>query len=117
MAGLGAFLGYVLGAIDWETTQIGQLMGGNVKTIFTIVCIVLIITCTITMTSFREIPLSLIERDSLLKPLSQADIDREKNRELKVLHRITQVNKIYLRQIFDVKIFDPNHCRLKRISF
>lgn len=52
-------------------------MGGNIPTVFGMVTIIFIICFFITITTFREIPLKLIERDEMLKPLSAAAIKKE----------------------------------------
>ncbi|XP_055372751.1 proton-associated sugar transporter A-like [Condylostylus longicornis] len=77
MAGVGASLGYALCGIDWESTSFGKYFGGNILTVFTLVTILFIICLVITITSFREIPLSLIEQDPMLKPLTASAIQKE----------------------------------------
>ncbi|XP_037916322.1 proton-associated sugar transporter A-like isoform X3 [Hermetia illucens] len=77
MAGLGGTFGYSIGGIDWNSTQIGLFLGGNYQTVFAIVLVVFIICFLITVTSFREIPLDLIESDQLLRPLSRTTIQKE----------------------------------------
>ncbi|XP_036322155.1 uncharacterized protein LOC118736164 [Rhagoletis pomonella] len=57
MAGLGGFMGYSMGAIDWDKTNIGKKLGGHVKTVFTMVTFIFTFCVTLTITSFREIPL------------------------------------------------------------
>lgn len=91
MAGFGGFLGYSLGGINWAETQLGELMGGNVKTVFSIVTIIFLISSSITLTSFREIPLPLIERDNLLKPISQDDIKKERLKNNRSVYTVPQV--------------------------
>lgn len=80
LAGLGGFMGYSLGGIDWESMAIGQLIGNNVKTVFTIVTVLFLISSLVTLLSFREIPLPLMERDELLRPLSRMMVKREVER-------------------------------------
>uniref|UniRef100_A0A1A9W8E2 Major facilitator superfamily (MFS) profile domain-containing protein n=1 Tax=Glossina brevipalpis TaxID=37001 RepID=A0A1A9W8E2_9MUSC len=41
-AGVGGTIGYAIGGIDWETTQIGSFLGGNVPTVFGLVTIIFI---------------------------------------------------------------------------
>ncbi|XP_018794004.1 PREDICTED: proton-associated sugar transporter A-like [Bactrocera latifrons] len=60
MAGLGGFMGYSMGAVDWDTTIIGQKLGGHIKTVFTLVTFIFIFCVTLTITSFKEIPLWVI---------------------------------------------------------
>lgn len=93
MAGLGGFVGYSLGAIDWTNTTIGQFMGGNVKTVFSIVIITIIVTCIITITSFREVPLPLMENDSLLRTISYTEIRKATNKTNNTILTLKEVNK------------------------
>lgn len=83
MAGFGGFFGYSSTGIDWENTIIGDFFGGNIKTVFGIVIILIFVSSVVSLTSFREMPLPLMERDELLRPLTQAavrmEIDRKKN--------------------------------------
>lgn len=82
-AGLGGTMGYILGGVDWEETSFGSFFGGNIQTVFVIVLIGMVLSFIITITSFREIPLPLIEKDSLLRPLTAAAIKKEKEKEEK----------------------------------
>lgn len=83
MAGAGGCFGYLLGGINWEATFIGIFFGGNIKTVFAIVTIIFLIGMLVTVTSFREIPLPLMEKDELLRPISQGAICRAKDRVLR----------------------------------
>lgn len=80
LAGLGGCMGYSLGGVDWQTLAIGQMIGNNVKTVFTIVTVLFLISSIITLLSFREIPLPLMEHDELLRPLSRTVVKREVER-------------------------------------
>lgn len=83
MAGIGGFFGYSSTGINWERTIIGDFFGGNIKTVFGIVILLIFLSSVISLTSYREIPLPLMERDELLRPLTQAavkeEVDRKKN--------------------------------------
>lgn len=68
MAGVGGFLGYSLGAIDWDSTFIGELFGGHVRAVFSLVTVIFIICVSVTITSFAEIPLPLLEELQLNEP-------------------------------------------------
>ncbi|XP_061399441.1 proton-associated sugar transporter A [Musca vetustissima] len=57
MAGLGGFMGYSMGGINWDATAIGRRLGGHVKAVFTIITFIFITCVSLTITSFREIPL------------------------------------------------------------
>ncbi|XP_055854045.1 proton-associated sugar transporter A [Episyrphus balteatus] len=97
MAGLGGTFGYAIGGIDWESTRIGNFMGGNIPTVFMIVTICFVICYTITITSFREIPLTLIERDELLKPLSAGAITKETSKNNNQVFYIKETTTLELK--------------------
>ncbi|XP_047363721.1 proton-associated sugar transporter A [Vespa velutina] len=63
MAGLGGFMGYGLGGINWDATAIGIMLGGHLHATFTLITIIFIICVAFTITSFKEIPLEVLERD------------------------------------------------------
>lgn len=65
MAGLGGFMGYGLGGINWDVTRLGQALGGHVHATFTLITIIFVICVSYTITSFKEIPLYLLEQDEL----------------------------------------------------
>lgn len=80
MAGIGGCMGYALGAINWDKTIFSNFIGDNIKTVFVIVVIIFFCAMLITITSFREIPLRLMEADEMLKPLTQVAVKKEKER-------------------------------------
>ncbi|KAL5285106.1 hypothetical protein ACFFRR_007070 [Megaselia abdita] len=57
MAGLGGFMGYSMGGINWDATAIGRRLGGHVKAVFTLITFIFIACVATTITSFKEIPL------------------------------------------------------------
>ena len=57
MAGLGGSVGYIMGGIDWNSTDFGAAFGGHIRVVFFLVLIVFIICLISTVTSFSEIPL------------------------------------------------------------
>jgi solute carrier family 45 protein 1/2/4 len=61
MAGMGGSLGYALGAINWDVTALGAILGGHVRAVFTLITFIFTICVAITVTSFKEIPLHLLE--------------------------------------------------------
>lgn len=77
MAGLGGGLGYALGGINWNDTKLGDFFGGNIKTVFTIVTIIFVITVILSNTSFREVPLPTMMKDANLRPVNSKDIKKE----------------------------------------
>lgn len=80
MAGVGGCMGYALGAINWDQTIFANIIGDNIKTVFTLVTLIFFCTMLFTITSFREIPLRLMESDEMLRPVTQIAIKKEKER-------------------------------------
>ncbi|KAL1453444.1 hypothetical protein WDU94_007582 [Cyamophila willieti] len=62
MAGLGGFMGYALGAMDWDSTFIGEMLGGHVRAVFTVITFLFVICVSATLTAFSELPLDEIEK-------------------------------------------------------
>ena len=58
MAGLGGTVGYLMGGIDWNSTSVGELFGGHIRVVFTLVIFIFIVSVTSTLTSFKETPLN-----------------------------------------------------------
>ncbi|XP_066149513.1 membrane-associated transporter protein [Euwallacea fornicatus] len=75
MAGLGGFMGYALGGINWDATIIGELLGGHVRAVFTLITVIFIVCVSYTVSSFKEMPLHLLELRSNL------DLSPEKDQE------------------------------------
>ncbi|XP_035778314.1 proton-associated sugar transporter A-like [Anopheles albimanus] len=63
MAGLGGFMGYSLGGIDWDSTTLGVVFGGHVRAVFSLITIIFIVCVLFTATSFSEIPLWILEEE------------------------------------------------------
>uniref|UniRef100_A0A2M4CUU0 Putative sucrose transporter n=1 Tax=Anopheles darlingi TaxID=43151 RepID=A0A2M4CUU0_ANODA len=78
LSGVGGSIGYLIGAIDWDETALGDLLGGNINTVFILVTLIFIFCLIVTVSSFREIPLPLMERDELLQPLTERMITEER---------------------------------------
>lgn len=66
LAGLGGTLGYALGGINWDATRIGKALGGHVRAVFTFITVIFVFCVAATITSFREIPLAMLESISNL---------------------------------------------------
>ncbi|XP_058445608.1 proton-associated sugar transporter A-like [Malaya genurostris] len=64
MAGLGGFMGYSLGGINWDATVLGKAFGGHVRAVFSLITIIFIVCVGCTITSFSEIPLDLLEEEN-----------------------------------------------------
>ncbi|XP_071444892.1 proton-associated sugar transporter A [Hetaerina americana] len=65
MAGLGGCLGYALGGINWDVTALGAMLGGHVRAVFTLITFIFIACVGVTISSFKEIPLETLEKDSV----------------------------------------------------
>lgn len=72
MAGLGGAFGYSLGGINWDATRIGIALGGHVRAVFTFITVIFVFCVAATVTSFREIPLGLLESFSNLSDEEKA---------------------------------------------
>ncbi|XP_053685332.1 proton-associated sugar transporter A-like isoform X2 [Sabethes cyaneus] len=99
MAGIGGSLGYALGGINWDSTTFGEFLGGSIKTVFTIVGILFLVGLTLTVTSFREIPLPVMEKDELLKPLTESAIKKERARLSDKIYYIKDVSRTFAMQL------------------
>ena len=93
MAGVGGFFGYSSTGIDWEKTMIGKLFGGNVETVFGIVIILISLSSIVSLTSFREIPLPLMEKDELLRPLTHIAVKQEVHRKRNTIEIVQEVSE------------------------
>lgn len=107
-AGFGGTIGYAIGGIDWETTHIGTFLGGNIPTVFSLVTIIFVICYFITITTFREIPLKLIEKDELLRPLSEGAIKKELKKNNNAIFYVQETTTLELQMANDLKASDPN---------
>lgn len=99
MAGIGGSLGYALGGINWDNTAFGELLGGSIKTVFTLVVVIFVICLVLTITSFREIPLPLMEKDDLLRPLTESVIKKERAKINDKIFFIKDVSKTFALQL------------------
>lgn len=94
MAGFGGFFGYASTGIDWDKTIIGDFFGGNIKTVFGIVIILIFLSSVVSLTSFREIPLPLLEGNELLRPLTQAAVKQELDRKKNTVVIVKEVSNL-----------------------
>ncbi|XP_053670748.1 proton-associated sugar transporter A-like [Anopheles nili] len=69
--GIGATMGALFGAIDWNQLGIGRYLGGNDPSVFAANWIVLFVGLLVTLTSFSEIPLPVQESEPMLRPVTQ----------------------------------------------
>jgi solute carrier family 45, member 1/2/4 len=61
MAGLGGAFGYSLGGINWDATWVGIALGGHVRAVFTFITFIFVFCVAATISSFREIPLAMLD--------------------------------------------------------
>ncbi|CAH2265513.1 proton-associated sugar transporter A [Pararge aegeria] len=73
MAGLGGFMGYSLGGINWDETSLGALFGGHVRAVFFLITIIFIVCVSATITSFKEIPLNDLKDNDDYNKLNDRD--------------------------------------------
>ncbi|KFB53940.1 hypothetical protein ZHAS_00022186 [Anopheles sinensis] len=102
LSGIGGCIGYLIGAIDWDGTILGELLGGNINTVFILVTIIFVLCLTVTLCSFREIPLALMERDELLQPLTERIIAKERQ------HRTTERQLLPVKDLADSLVLQLN---------
>ncbi|XP_048780513.1 solute carrier family 45 member 3-like isoform X2 [Ostrea edulis] len=57
MVSLGGFLGYLITALDWNATAIGSMIGGQERTVFTMLVILLLFLLFVTVVVAKEEPL------------------------------------------------------------
>ncbi|MGH0177519.1 UNVERIFIED_CONTAM: hypothetical protein FKN15_075348 [Acipenser sinensis] len=68
LAGLGGGFGYVVGGINWDRTEFGRSLGGQLRVVYLFTAITLSVTTAMTLTSIPEQPLRLYA--SLASPIS-----------------------------------------------
>uniref|UniRef100_A0AAG5DKB9 Uncharacterized protein n=1 Tax=Anopheles atroparvus TaxID=41427 RepID=A0AAG5DKB9_ANOAO len=99
LAGFGGSVGYAMGGVNWDETSFGEFLGGSIKTVFTLVVIIFAICLTVSLTSFREIPLPLLEADELLRPLTETVVKKEKARRERQIFTVKEVSKALTAQL------------------
>ncbi|XP_065073664.1 proton-associated sugar transporter A-like [Ochlerotatus camptorhynchus] len=108
IGGFGGFVGYMLGAIDWSDTSIGIMLGSNEATVFAVVVVIVLIGTATTLSSFREVPLELLEKDYLLRPISKEAFDEEKRRQLN-LSRVSSVMSMESETVERAHVYHPEN--------
>ncbi|XP_063532803.1 proton-associated sugar transporter A [Cydia strobilella] len=73
MAGLGGFMGYALGGINWDETRLGELFGGHVRAVFSLITVIFVVCVTATVTSFKEIPLGELQEQEEFRKLAETE--------------------------------------------
>lgn len=102
MAGIGGSLGYALGGFNWDNTVFGDFLGGSIKTVFTLVAVIFVVGLVLTVTSFREIPLPLMEKDELLRPLTESIIKKERAKLDDKIYYIKDVSRAFALQLHTI---------------
>ena len=87
---------------------LASFLGGNIPTVFALITVIFIVAYLVTITTFREIPLKLMEQDELLKPLSAATIHKELNKNNNAVYYIKEVNYQFLKKLLKFTIFIKN---------
>ncbi|XP_053339888.1 proton-associated sugar transporter A [Clarias gariepinus] len=64
LAGLGGGFGYIVGGVNWDHTEFGKSMGGQLRVIYLFTSITLVITTALTLTSIPERPLLQSQKTS-----------------------------------------------------
>ncbi|XP_071382477.1 proton-associated sugar transporter A [Centroberyx affinis] len=57
LAGLGGGFGYIVGGINWDHTEFGRSMGGQLRVIYLFTSVTLVVATMMTLTSIPERPL------------------------------------------------------------
>uniref|UniRef100_A0A7G3AXE2 Putative proton-associated sugar transporter a n=2 Tax=Lutzomyia longipalpis TaxID=7200 RepID=A0A7G3AXE2_LUTLO len=85
MSGIGSFLGYAMSAYDWESLSWTHHLGGNISTVFAVVAVIFTISALLTLTTFREVPLPVLEDQPVCSPIpSCKDIQRIQSERRKI---------------------------------
>ncbi|KAH3877606.1 solute carrier family 45 member 3-like [Dreissena polymorpha] len=71
MVSLGGFLGYLITAIDWNTTNIGMYFKNQEKTVFTILGCLFSVMLMATLIAAKELPLQAIENNQKVEGESE----------------------------------------------
>ncbi|XP_026322012.1 proton-associated sugar transporter A [Hyposmocoma kahamanoa] len=77
MAGLGGFMGYALGGINWDNTRIGDFFGGHVRAVFSLITVIFVACVSATVTSFKEIPLDELTEQEHFRKLAETERAQE----------------------------------------
>ncbi|KAL0978679.1 hypothetical protein UPYG_G00173820 [Umbra pygmaea] len=67
LAGLGGGFGYIVGGINWDQTEFGRSMGGQLRVIYMFTSVTLIIATCMTLNSIPERPLPATQPQKNLK--------------------------------------------------
>lgn len=77
--GIGGAFGYMTGSVNWESSFLSDFIGNNIRAVFILVTIIFIGCLILTVTSYREVPLKLLESEEMLRPMSKSDPENEPN--------------------------------------
>lgn len=62
------------GGINWDETSVGRRLGGHVKAVFTIITFIFVACVSLTVTSFKEIPLWAIATSKAKRPAAGTNL-------------------------------------------
>ncbi|KAM3878217.1 proton-associated sugar transporter A [Diretmus argenteus] len=70
LAGLGGGFGYIVGGINWDHTEFGRSMGGQLRVIYMFTSVTLVVATAMTLTSIpeRTLPKTQPSKNSLKSP-------------------------------------------------
>jgi hypothetical protein len=68
LGGTGAAFGYIVSAIDWNTSFL-KSVGDELQILYIFAAVIFIFTLTVTLTSVSEIPITLVKTNSEKMPL------------------------------------------------
>ncbi|XP_048479088.1 proton-associated sugar transporter A [Plutella xylostella] len=77
MAGLGGFMGYALGGINWDETRLGDFFGGHVRAVFSLITVIFVACVSATVTSFTEVPLPQLQGQEQFRKLAEEERNQE----------------------------------------
>ncbi|XP_004931236.2 proton-associated sugar transporter A isoform X1 [Bombyx mori] len=95
MAGLGGFMGYALGGINWDETKLGEILGGHVRAVFSLITAIFVACVTATVTSFKEIPLDKLNEQDEFRKMAENERAQESFDEEQALDKIKKDNSSY----------------------
>ncbi|XP_050090182.1 solute carrier family 45 member 4-like [Anopheles aquasalis] len=84
LAGVGFMLGSTIGAIDWSALPLGIYSVNNETIVFLLTWIIFLVCLVSMLTSNREVPLPVMEKDAMLRPVTHHEIDIHLNRQQQV---------------------------------
>ncbi|XP_067118982.1 membrane-associated transporter protein [Centruroides vittatus] len=106
MAGLGGAIGYSMSATKWENTFFSSFTDNHVRIVFLMVSVFFLVAVTITVTSFKEIPLSFFQEPDSIS--YQTFINEEELQYIR-LHSLQTWRKSKTAESAEVEGYESNH--------